>query len=243
MGCFVIGLTGQTGAGKSTVSRVLADCGIPVVDCDRLAREAVKPGSECLLQLVRAFGRKILRPDGSLDRAGMAAMAFPDPEKLAVLNRITHKAILQLLTNRLKELEAAGQSLVVVDAPTLFESGADRLCGAVVSVTAPEAFRLERILALGPFGTGGGEKADGCAERGSLLYRTLRLYIGKRWLGKGSGRKSPAVSPAFTRESRWMMVIRKGGALLLAAILLISGIFGLTKSDAVFLSESVSAGV
>lgn len=147
MRCFVIGLTGQTGAGKSTVSRVLADCGIPVVDCDRLAREAVKPGSECLLQLVRAFGRKILRPDGSLDRAGMAAMAFPDPEKLAVLNRITHKAILQLLKNRLKELEAAGQSLVVVDAPTLFESGADRLCGAVVSVTAPEAFRLERILA------------------------------------------------------------------------------------------------
>ena len=127
MGCFVIGLTGQTGAGKSTVSRVLADCGIPVVDCDRLAREAVKPGSECLLQLVRAFGRKILRPDGSLDRAGMAAMAFPDPEKLAVLNRITHKAILQLLKNRLKELEAAGQSLVVIDAPTLFESGADRV--------------------------------------------------------------------------------------------------------------------
>ena len=104
MGCFVIGLTGQTGAGKSTVSRVLADCGIPVVDCDRLAREAVKPGSECLLQLVRAFGRKILRPDGSLDRAGMAAMAFPDPEKLAVLNRITHKAILQLLKNRLNEV-------------------------------------------------------------------------------------------------------------------------------------------
>ena len=64
-----------------------------------------------------------------------------------MLNRITHKAILQLLKNRLKELEAAGQSLVVVDAPTLFESGADRLCGAVVSVTAPEAFRLERILA------------------------------------------------------------------------------------------------
>ena len=48
MGCLVVGLTGQTGSGKSTVSRILTDCGIPVIDCDRLAREAVEPGSECL---------------------------------------------------------------------------------------------------------------------------------------------------------------------------------------------------
>ena len=81
MGCLVVGLTGQTGSGKSTVSRILTDCGIPVIDCDRLAREAVEPGSECLLQLVQAFGAKILQQDGSLDRAKMAAIAFPDPEK------------------------------------------------------------------------------------------------------------------------------------------------------------------
>ncbi|MDD3193715.1 MAG: dephospho-CoA kinase [Oscillospiraceae bacterium] len=146
MGCLVVGLTGQTGAGKSTVSRALADCGIPVIDCDRLAREAVEPGSECLSQLVGAFGREILRPDGSLDRAGIAAIAFPDPERLAVLNRITHKAILALLKRQLGLLESAGEKLAVVDAPTLFESGADRFCSAVISVIAPEKLRYKRIL-------------------------------------------------------------------------------------------------
>ena len=146
MGCLVVGLTGQTGSGKSTVSRILTDCGIPVIDCDRLAREAVEPGSECLLQLVQAFGAKILQQDGSLDRAKMAAIAFPDPEKLEMLNSITHKAILRLLEKRLEMLVSAGETLVVVDAPTLFESGADEFCSIVISVIAPESLRYERIL-------------------------------------------------------------------------------------------------
>ena len=146
MGCLVVGLTGQTGSGKSTVSRILTDCGIPVIDCDRLAREAVEPGSECLLQLVQAFGAKILQQDGSLDRAKMAAIAFPDPEKLGMLNSITHKAILRLLEKRLEMLVSAGETLVVVDAPTLFESGADEFCSIVISVIAPESLRYERIL-------------------------------------------------------------------------------------------------
>ena len=72
MNCLVVGLTGQTGAGKSTVSRLLAKGGVPVVDCDILAREAVLPGSACLAQLAEAFGEEILRPDGSLDRAKTA---------------------------------------------------------------------------------------------------------------------------------------------------------------------------
>ena len=146
MGCLVVGLTGQTGSGKSTVSRILTDCGIPVIDCDRLAREAVEPGSECLLQLVQAFGAKILQQDGSLDRANMAASAFPDPAKLEMLNSITHKAILRLLEKRLEMLVSAGETLVVVDAPTLFESGADEFCSIVISVIAPESLRYERIL-------------------------------------------------------------------------------------------------
>ena len=146
MGCLVVGLTGQTGSGKSTVSRILTDCGIPVIDCDRLAREAVEPGSECLLQLVQAFGAKILQQDGSLDRAKMAAIAFPDPEKLEMLNSITQKVILRLLEKRLEMLVSAGETLVVVDAPTLFESGADEFCSIVISVIAPESLRYERIL-------------------------------------------------------------------------------------------------
>lgn len=147
MDCLVVGLTGQTGAGKSTVSRQFAAGGVPVVDCDLLAREAVLPGSQCLAQLAEAFGEEILLPDGSLDRAKTAKIAFSDPQKLKTLNRITHKAILALLEQRLRELQEKGERLAVVDAPTLFESGADRFCGLVVSVIAPKELRRRRILA------------------------------------------------------------------------------------------------
>ncbi len=145
MDCLVVGLTGQTGAGKSTVSRLLAAGGIPVVDCDILAREAVLPGSVCLAQLAEAFGKEILQ-DGSLDRAKTAKIAFSDPQKLKTLNRITHQAILVLLEQRLQELREKGERLAAVDAPTLFESGADRFCGVVVSVIAPKELRRRRIL-------------------------------------------------------------------------------------------------
>lgn len=145
MDCLVVGLTGQTGAGKSTVSRLLAAGGIPVVDCDILAREAVLPGSVCLAQLAEAFGKEILQ-DGSLDRAKTAKIAFSDPQKLKTLNRITHQAILVLLEQRLQGLREKGERLAAVDAPTLFESGADRFCGVVVSVIAPKELRRRRIL-------------------------------------------------------------------------------------------------
>ncbi len=147
MGCLVVGLTGQTGAGKSTVSRLLAAAGIPVVDCDHLAREAVRPGSECLAQLADAFGPQIIQPDGSLDRAKTAQIAFSDPDRLKTLNRITHKAILVLLERQLEDWKAAGESLIAVDAPTLFESGANRFCAVVISVIASQELRYERIMA------------------------------------------------------------------------------------------------
>ena len=147
MALYVVGLTGQTGAGKSTVCTVLAQKGMAVIDCDRVAREAVMPGTDCLRQLAEAFGQQILQTDGSLDRGKMAAIAFPDPEKLAVLNRITHEAILKLIEEALSRLEQAGERIVIVDAPTLFQAGADRFCHTVVSVIAPEPMRYARILA------------------------------------------------------------------------------------------------
>lgn len=147
MAMFVVGLTGQTGAGKSTVGRILQESGMAVIDCDFLARIAVEPGTDCLRELTETFGSGILWPDGSLNRGTMAAIAFPDPEKLAQLNRITHKAILRLLQEEIDRLEQAGEKIAIVDAPTLFQAGADRFCHSVVSVIAPQAMRFARILA------------------------------------------------------------------------------------------------
>ena len=176
MGCFVVGLTGQTGAGKSTVSRVLEECGIPVIDCDLLARQAVLPGSDCLAQLAQAFGEQILLADGTLDRAKTASIAFSDPEKLQTLNQITHKAILALLDHQLQQMQQHGETLAVVDAPTLFESGADRFCQAVISVIAPQPLRYQRILARDGLDPEAARKRMG-AQKEDSFYTSRSDYI------------------------------------------------------------------
>ncbi|NUS44101.1 MAG: dephospho-CoA kinase, partial [Mycobacteriaceae bacterium] len=88
-----VGLTGGMGAGKSTVAAVLAECGAVVVDSDAVAREVVAPGTPGLAALSERFGAGILRPDGSLDRAALAAIAFADEQSRAALNAITHPRV------------------------------------------------------------------------------------------------------------------------------------------------------
>ena len=144
---FVLGLTGPTGAGKSAVAGMLAAAGLPVLDADKIAREVVEPGSPCLAALARAFSPDILRPDGTLDRKRLAALAFQDDASAKKLSAVTHPAIIARSLARLQEWEAAGCRAAVVDAPLLYESGMDAICGLVAAVIAPEDLRLKRILA------------------------------------------------------------------------------------------------
>lgn len=143
----VLGLTGQTGAGKTTVSAWLRQEGIPVIDADIVAREVVAKGQPCLLELAQEFSSGILCEDGTLNRRMLGQLVFSDPQKLAALNRITFPHILDQISHRLKELSRAGEPLAVLDAPTLFESGADSLCTWTACVVAPAQQRLERIMA------------------------------------------------------------------------------------------------
>lgn len=143
----VIGLTGPTGAGKSAAAAVFAGMGVPVLDADRTARAVTAPGSPVLGELARAFSPEILRPDGSLDRAALAKRAFSAPEQTALLNRITHPPILRRIREELDAFARSGAALAVLDAPTLYESGADRMCSAVIAVLAPADDRLRRIMA------------------------------------------------------------------------------------------------
>lgn len=140
-----VGLTGPTGGGKGAVAQVWAACGIPVIDTDRLAREVVEPGSPCLSELAGAFSPAILRPDGSLDRAALAALAFATPEANKKLQAITHPAILARCRDLLCRYREQGCRAAAVDAPLLFESGFDRECDVTVAVLAPPSVRLERI--------------------------------------------------------------------------------------------------
>lgn len=144
---FVLGLTGPSGAGKSFAADVLQSEGFTVIDADRLARAAVEPGQPCLAALAEAFGSGILQPDGSLDRKRLASLVFADREKLARLNAVTHPFILKRIQAELRALESRGVLFVLLDAPALYQSGADSFCTKVAAVTAPEALRRQRILA------------------------------------------------------------------------------------------------
>ena len=113
---FVIGLTGPTGAGKSSVTTVAEDLGFKVVDCDKFARIAVEKGSNGFADVVAVFGNEILNSDGTLNRAALAECAFATPDKTELLNK------------------------------TLFESGADSLCNEIIVVLSDEKVRKKRIM-------------------------------------------------------------------------------------------------
>lgn len=142
----VIGLTGQTGAGKSTVSNAMKKCGCGIIDADKIAREAVEPKTACLKMLTNAFGCDIINEDGSLNRKKLAGKAFSSKENTQLLNEITHPYIVELTKQRIAEYFASGCDIIVFDAPQLFESGSDKLCDIIVSVIASQECRLARII-------------------------------------------------------------------------------------------------
>lgn len=142
-----IGLTGQSGAGKGEFSRIfcLYD-GVVCIDTDRTAREVVEKGKPCLSELCSYFGCEILDSDGELDRKKLASIAFSDEDKHNKLNEITHRYIMEEIKNWLEQAEKGGARIAIIDAPLLFESGADRLCDITLGILAPFRTRLKRIL-------------------------------------------------------------------------------------------------
>ncbi|MCM1523565.1 MAG: dephospho-CoA kinase [Ruminococcus sp.] len=141
----IIGLTGQSGAGKTTVSRIFAAEGFSVVNADEISRKVTEKGSPCLNRLAECFGGDILFPDGSLDRKKLGSMVFSDRAMLQRLDGIIYPYINEEIYLEIKRLAAEGARLILLDAPTLFEAGADKLCGVTVSVTAREDIRERRI--------------------------------------------------------------------------------------------------
>ncbi|MGQ4418469.1 dephospho-CoA kinase [Streptomyces sp. SAS_269] len=141
-----VGLTGGIGAGKSEVSRLLVEHGAVLIDADRIAREAVAPGTPGLAAVVDAFGADVLAADGSLDRPRLGSIVFADPEKLAVLNTIVHP----LVGTRSRELEAAAaeDAVVVHDVPLLTENGLAPLYDLVIVVDTSPATQLDRLVRL-----------------------------------------------------------------------------------------------
>ena len=138
---FVLGLTGQTGAGKSSLHTVAQKHGFYVIDCDKVARE-VSLRKEVLNALCGVFTDDILNSDGTLNRRLLASRAFKDESSTEKLNQ----TILPFITAEISDLiEKSAYKYVLLDAPTLFESGADKFCTVTVGVIALKSIRLARI--------------------------------------------------------------------------------------------------
>ena len=142
----VYGLTGKTGAGKSTVAEKLEKMGFCVIDGDKIARSITEKGKPAISMLANEFGCDIIEDDGSLNRKLLASRAFKDRESTAKLNAITHPIIKAEFEKELRKAEAEGFSFAVIDAAALLESSCKDLCEKIIVVTAPEKIRLSRVL-------------------------------------------------------------------------------------------------
>ena len=142
----IIGLTGLTGAGKSTVAQKLMAYGCYHIDADKVAREVINNNENVKNKLKERFGCDVINEDGTTNRPLLASRAFSDEESTLALNEITHPAVTEEIKSIIKDMEEVGYRGIIIDAIALFESGEDKLCDFTVAVVAPMDIRLERIM-------------------------------------------------------------------------------------------------
>ena len=143
----LIGLTGNIASGKTEVAKMLARRGATVIDADVLSREAVRPETQALKDIVKRWGKDVLKPDGSLDRTALRQIVFADQIELDALNRIVHPGIARLRDREIARARDRGDEIVVCVIPLLFERNLVEEYDAIVLVDAPRPIRLERLVA------------------------------------------------------------------------------------------------
>ncbi len=142
----IIGLTGGIATGKSSIALFFAERGVPVIDADQLARDAVLPESPALEKIISLFGRDVITHYGELDRKRLGTLIFSDPEKRRQLEDILHPLIRKLAKERIDLAVAAGHQRIIYMAPLLIEAGATDRVDTVWVVTVRPEIQLERLM-------------------------------------------------------------------------------------------------
>ena len=141
---FRVGLTGGIASGKTTVARLFAALGVPVIDADELAREVVAPGTALLERIAQRFGPEIIDAHGSLRRRALRELVFSDPGARADLEALTHPAIRAAMEARAARADGPYQILAI---PLLLEQGRDSVVDRVLVVDCDEATQIRRLQA------------------------------------------------------------------------------------------------
>ena len=139
----ILGITGGSGTGKTTVSRFLSDYGVDIIDCDLVARKVVEKGTKALGEISDYFGEEYINPDKTLNRKKLAKLVFNSPDMLLKLNEITHKYVEEYIDLYIKN---SNSEIVGIDAAALIESGIYKKCNFVLSVLANKDIRARRIV-------------------------------------------------------------------------------------------------
>ena len=144
-----VGLTGGIASGKSTVAGFLTHLGAGVIDADSVAHDVVSPGGPAYAEVVARFGRRILGPDGTIDRGILGAVVFSDPGALEDLNAIVHPRVRAEAVRRMAELGSVGFGIAVLDAALLVETGMYRDLDRLVVVRCDAASQIRRLVQRG----------------------------------------------------------------------------------------------
>lgn len=142
----ILGLTGGIATGKSTVTGMLRERGIPVIDADQIARDVVEPGKPAYEAIVAHFGREILLADGQIDRKKLGEIVFSDESERQKLNAIVHPEVRRVMREEAEAAEKNGASIVFMDIPLLFESKLQYMVDKIVVVYAPAHMQLARMM-------------------------------------------------------------------------------------------------
>jgi dephospho-CoA kinase len=142
----ILGLTGGIATGKSTVASMLRERNIPVIDADQIARQVVEPGKPAYRAIVEHFGKQILLPDGTLDRKKLGEIIFSNEAERQVLNSIVHPEVRKMMREQAEQAIRAGEPIIVMDIPLLFESKLRHMVDKVVVVYVPFDVQVRRLM-------------------------------------------------------------------------------------------------
>jgi len=160
-----VGVTGGVGSGKTTVSRMFEEEGAYLIDADQIARELIQPGSPAWKELLRVFGRTILKKNGTLDRSLLASLVFSNRRKRRLLNDILHPRIRREMEKRAREIARKDpKAIIIFDVPLLVETGFHREMDQVVVVTSKEEQQIRRLK-----------------ERAGLKEEEARRILSSQW--------------------------------------------------------------
>lgn len=198
----LVGLTGGIGSGKSTVSSMLVERGAVLIDADAIVRELQAPGGEAFVAMVDRFGDGIVAPDGTLDRAAVAALVFGDAEALKALNGIVHPLVGREMATRMAA-QAATDNIVVLDIPLLAERGGKGAypVAAIVVVDCPVDVAVSRLVAFRDF-----SEADAGARIDAQISREERCAIADRVIDNAGPLE--ALEPQVDAVWTWLVALR-----------------------------------